>query len=216
LVTSGGEAVSLPTNLQLLAMIALITWALLILVALIRLRSVPIESKTNEMPKLMILASSVAGAVTLTASVVAGIFFPQFLQENSASLYTAGFLGAAILLWWTAAVFWRETKLISAQAPQRSAAEIAPKKSFEPVVVRPPTSTLRGHISPSALSILKTLRGGKMLSAREIMLAADLSYPTCLDMLTRLVEYGLVAQTTWEGKKGYILARSGKAVVDSS
>ena len=213
---SGGEAVPLPPNLQLLAMVALSTWVLLIVVALVRLRSVPIESKTNEMPKLMILASSVAGAVTLTASVVAGIFFPQFLQENSASLYTAGFLGAAILLWWTVAVFWRETKLISAQAPQRSAAEIAPKKSFEPVVVRPPTSMLRGHIAASALAILKTLRRGKMLSAREIMLAADLSYPTCLDMLARLVESGLVAQTTWEGKKGYILTRSGKEVVDSS
>jgi len=209
--------VSLPPNLQLLAMIALSTWVLLIVVALIRLRSVPIESKTNEMPKLMILASSVAGAVTLTATVLAGIFFPQFLQDNSASLYTAGFLGAAILLWWTVAVFWRETKLISAQAPQRSAAEIAPKKDFKPVVVRPPTSLLPFHPSATTLAILRALRGGKMLSSREIMDVAGLqvSYPTYLQMLTRLVESGHVAQTTWEGKKGYRLTMLGERFVEA-
>lgn len=204
-------------------MIALITWVLLILVALVRLRSVPIESKTNEMPKLMILASSVAGAVTLTATVVAGIFFPQFLQESSASLYTAGFLGAAILLWWTVAVFWRETKLISAQVLQRSAAEIAAKmgfesaarKSFEPVVVRPPTSPPRSHLSALSLAILNTLRGGKMLSAREIALAAGVSYPTLLEKLSQLVQNGLVAQTTRDGKNKYTLTVNGENVVDS-
>ena len=90
--------------------ITVVIWIILVSLALLRLRKIPIESRMNEMPKLIILAFSAAIAGTLATTVSAAMFFPQLLDIDMATVYTAGLLGAAISLWWTLAVFWREMK----------------------------------------------------------------------------------------------------------
>jgi len=50
--------------------------------------------------------------VTLAITVIVATVAPQLLQDPTAALYTVGWLGGAIALWWSFAVFWREIKLI--------------------------------------------------------------------------------------------------------
>jgi predicted transcriptional regulator len=100
---------ALPTDQQEIITITFVVWIVLMVISLVRSRRVPVESKQNEFPKLMILALSVAGAFTLGVTVVASVYFPDFLQSaSSAALVVSGFMGAAISLWWTSATFWRE------------------------------------------------------------------------------------------------------------
>lgn len=206
---------ALSPNLQLLALIAIGTWVLLIAIALIRLRSVPIESKTIEMPKLMILASSAAGAVTLIITVLAGVFFPDFMQDNSASLYTAGFLGAMVLVWWTFAVFWRETKLVSTQVSERPVAEMEEKK-HRITKSRSSVDADTLMVDVNMLNILMALRHKGGLSSGELHKEANLSVslPTFLSILTRLVEQALVCKMYGRDGVYYMLTPRGEELLD--
>ena len=94
------------------AIITVVLWLFLVSLAFLRLRKVTVEARMNEMPKLMILAFSAAAAGTLAITVAVALFFPQFIEIDTGTVYTAGLLGAAISLWWTFAVFWREIKTI--------------------------------------------------------------------------------------------------------
>ena len=89
--------------------ITLIVWFSLVILSIYHLRNIPVASKHSEIPKLMVLALSVAGAFTLGVTVFVYAYFPQFLQSAStASIVVAGFIGAGISIWWTSATFWRE------------------------------------------------------------------------------------------------------------
>jgi hypothetical protein len=54
-----------------------------------------------------------ASTTTLAITVAITIVLPELLQDPSAALYATGVPGAAISLWWTFALFWREIKLVS-------------------------------------------------------------------------------------------------------
>lgn len=102
-----------------MAGVTAIVWIGLVAVALLRIRRKPVETIANEVPKLIIMGFSAASTVTLAITVVIATVAPQLLQDASAALYTIGWLGAAISLWWAFAVFWREIKLIRGEPAQR-------------------------------------------------------------------------------------------------
>jgi hypothetical protein len=108
------------------AIITVVLWLFLVSLAFLRLRKVTVEERMNEMPKLMILAFSAAAAGTLAITVAVALFFPQFIEIDTGTVYTAGLLGAAISLWWTLAVFWREIKTIQKGAPDKEPRAILP------------------------------------------------------------------------------------------
>jgi hypothetical protein len=203
---------ALSQNLQFLAGIAIGTWFALIAIALVRLRHVPIEVRQNEIPKMMILASSCTGAITLAITVLSSVFFPQFLEDNSAALYTAGFLGSAILLWWTVAVFWREIKLISAQVPK-------PPKSIKRTrhVVMPSFDENTSRRT-AGFAILRSLLK-ESLTTREIKTALDvsgmsLSEPTFLRLVHTLLMQGLVMRSAGTKGYNYQLTSLGRSLVE--
>jgi hypothetical protein len=191
-----------PPNVQLLAAIAIGVWFLLVMVALARLRNVSIETKTNEMPKLMILASSTAGAVTLGITVLTAVFFPDFLQDNSGALYTAGFLGAAILLWWTFAVYWREMKLILAQATKVPVAS--------PVARSISKQTSESNVVPPNMLIILRRLENKPLSLSALQKSSTFSRPYLLDLLSGMLARGLIARVDLSERQGYVFGITTK------
>lgn len=87
----------------------MVVWVPLVLLALIRLRKLPLEKMTTEILGVMFYGYAVAAAVALVVSVI-GALLPNlffFLQFDITTVYVVAFLGAVGVLWFTATRFSR-------------------------------------------------------------------------------------------------------------
>jgi len=92
----------------------LVVWVPLVLLALIRLRKLPLEKMTTEILGVMFYGYAVAAAVALVVSVI-GALLPNlffFLQFDITTVYVVAFLGAVGVLWFTATRFSREVETL--------------------------------------------------------------------------------------------------------
>ena len=71
-----------------------------------------IESIFNEILNLFFVSFSVATAIVLALTVSITLVAPTLLQDPQGALYSAGILGAVVLLIWAFAVFWRQVAVL--------------------------------------------------------------------------------------------------------
>lgn len=113
LYSTGGIGGSWGGYLFSATIVTVLVWGVLVLIALYRLRRVPLETRTIEMSKLIYLAFTAALAITTATTVAAALgasldLLPPLFEIDMNQVYLVGLVGAAIAVWWSFANFWRE------------------------------------------------------------------------------------------------------------
>jgi uncharacterized membrane-anchored protein len=98
-----------PEQVQIITL-GIIIWAVLVVCGAVKLQKVP----KDDMPKLMYAAAGVATALTLLATVLVNMYFPQILEAYSViALYFTGIVGGAIFAWYALYEgYWKQIRAI--------------------------------------------------------------------------------------------------------